>query len=326
MKKVALIILLIIPALSIGIFWYQKNSHANLYEIIHHCKEAHMSCLTEKESIIEPAQELINDDLNEYLNLKTLKEKYLKADELMAKAFQTFLIIQGIRLSNSQQEWAYKNDQQRTEELSKEWENQEVSKDAPGSVPITVAALNSPSVETILPSSNASASKITNQAPNSPLSKPLSSFWNKHFRINSSNSTVVNHHKLLLLKGDFVGTFKDAFSKESAFFFQLNFPQKSRQDPETQVVIHMEGIESAPSANHLLYLEENFKVYQVTQSPMNDFYVLKNHSKNIEVHLNIITDKNQAIGKIYIPNRTTAESSSRNKTRKLGDFFIRLKK
>jgi len=183
MKKVALIILLIIPALSIGIFWYQKNSHANLYEIIHHCKEAHMSCLTEKESIIEPAQELINDDLNEYLNLKTLKEKYLKADELMAKAFQTFLIIQGIRLSNSQQEWAYKNDQQRAEELSREWENQEVSK-----------------VDTLLPSSNASESKITNKAPNSPLSKPLSSFWNKHFRINSSNSTVVNHHKLLLLR------------------------------------------------------------------------------------------------------------------------------
>jgi len=59
---------------------------------------------------------------------------------------------------------------------------------------------------------------------------------------------------------------------------------------------------------------------------MNDFYVLKNHTKNIEVHLNILLDKNQAIGKIYIPNRTTTDSNSRNKTRKLGDFFIRLKK
>jgi len=322
MKKIALIILLIIPALSIGIFWYQRNSHANLYEIINHCKEAHMSCLNEKESIIEPAQELINDDLNEYLNLKTLKEKYLKADELMAKAFQTFLIIQGIRLSNLQQEWAYKNDQQRSEELSKEWDNQEISQD----VTKPVADIDSSSADLILPSSNASESKITNKTQDAPLSKPLSVFWNKHFRINSHNSTVVNHNKLLLLKGDFVGTFKDAFSKESTFFFQLTFPQKSRQDPETQVMIHMEGIESAPSANYLLYLEENFKVYQVTQGPMNDFYVLKNHIKNIEVHLNILQDRNQAIGKIYIPNRKTTESNSRNKSRKLGDFFIRLKK
>jgi len=285
-----------------------------------------MSCLNEKESIIDPAQELINDDLHEYLNLKTLKEKYLKADELMAKAFQTFLIIQGIRLSNSQQEWAYKNDQQRNEELTREWDNQEITKDIPVPEPIILSGINSAPVDAVLPSSSASESQITSKGLNTTLPKPLRSFWKRYFRINSSNSTVVSHNKLLLLKGDFIGTFKDSFNKESTFFFQLSFPQKSRQDPETQVFVHMEGTESTSSTNQLLYLEENFKVYQVTQGPMSEFYVLKNHIKNIEVHLNILQDRNQAVGKIYIPNRKAAESKSKNKTRKLGDFFISLKK
>jgi len=316
MKKTVLIILLIIPALSVGIFWYQKKSHSDLYELIKNCKEAHMSCLTEKESIIEPAQELINDDLNEYLNLKTLKEKYLKADELMAKAFQTFLIIQGIRLSNSQQEWAYKNDQQRSEELIKAWEDEVIAKGEKIPSPLTMTSTDSLSVAIDPPSSSASENKIASQAlPRLP--RPLRSFWKKYFRINKSNSTLVNQNKLLLLEGNFTGTFIDTSDNKGAFFFQLSFPQKSQEknNPENQVMVHMEGMESAPSTNQLLYLEENFKIYQVTQGPMSDFYVLKSHTKNIEVHLNIMLDKKSW-------ERSISPTVSQLKKRKLVNWEI----